>query len=578
MKKKSLLFFACICVALLAAGCNSAANDAPGGANTSAASSQTSLTGDASSAGTDSSTEAAKAKTSDGKTVVSGDTAARSADEVVAYVGQDLFDGNYDPLASDVFSRGYKLFHSGLLKIGMDANLEPDLATDYKVSDDGLTYTFHLRQAAKFSDGTPVTAEDVAFTYKKAKELVSPGVDMTRLEDAKAVDESTVQFTLNQHSSNFLVTTAQLGIVPEHAYGKDYAATGMGSGPWKFVQLDVGQQLIVEPNPYYYGKKPSLKKVTFMKLDNDAALAAAKSGQLDIVMVNPEYALDHVDGMHLVKMKTMDIRNINLPVIPETKKDGMTIGNNFTCDKNVRKAMAIGIDRQKVIDQALNGIGKPAFGLSTELPWANTKPYADGRVEEAKALLESSGWKMGKDKIREKNGVPAEFTVDTASNEMDRYNVVMAVSEQLRALGIKMTVHTVTWDDIEKDGHSNGVLWGWGSYNPDLVYSLYSEHALDPATSPYSNNADYINPKTDAYISQALAATTDKQANEFWRKAQDDGGQGPNDDYPYLFIVNIEHCYFVRDGLNIHPETQPPHPHGHGMPIIFNMNQWEWNQ
>lgn len=547
MKKRTILCFACACVTLLAAGCHLAGDSSANALNTPAG--------------------------------PAGGTDAGVRDEAVAYVGQDLFDGNYDPLASDVYSRGYMLFHSGLLKIGVSADLEPDLADSFKISGDGLTYTFHLRQDARFSDGTPVTAGDVAFTYNKAKELVSPGIDMTRLKAARAVDSSTVQFTLNQHSSNFLVTAAQLGIVPEHAYGKDYGVSGMGSGPWKFVQLNVGQQLIVEPNPYYYGRKPSLKKVTFLKLDNDAALAAAKSGQLDIVMVSPEYALEHVDGMHLEKMKTMDIRNINLPVIPETQKDGVTIGNNFTCDKNVRKAMAIGIDRQKVIDQALNGIGKPAYGLSPELPWANTEPYQDGRVEEAKELLESSGWKVsGSDGIREKAGIPAEFTVDTASNEMDRYDVAMAVSEQLKALGIKMTVQTVTWDDIEKDGHSNGVVWGWGSFNPDLVYSLYSEHALDPAASPYSNNADYIRPKTDAYISQALAATTDKEACEFWKKAQDDGGEGPNDDYPYLFIVNIEHCYFVRDGLNVHPETQPPHPHGHGMPIIFNMNQWEWNQ
>lgn len=556
MKKQYMVMMACILTAALAAGCGSTKT---GSGNETAADSMT--------------IQASQTPDS----AANGNSAAAPR-QVVAYVGQDLFDGNYDPLMSDVYSRGYMLFHSGLLKIDSSSNVQPDLATGYTISEDGLSYTFKLRRDAKFSDGKPLTAGDIAFTYNKAKELASPGIDLTRMIKAAAPDDTTVEFTLSEPSSNFLVTAAQLGIVPEHAYGDGYGATGIGSGPWKYVQLDVDQQLIVEPNEYYYGQKPSLDRVTFLKLDNDAALAAAKSGQLDIVMVSPEYALEEVEGMHLERLKTMDIRNINMPVVPAGEMDGVAVGNDFTCDPSVRKAIAIGLDRQKVIDQALNGIGKPAYGLSANLPWAKTEEYQDGRVEEAKKLLEEAGWKDNDgDGFREKDGVPAAFAVDTASNEMDRYNVAMAVAEQMRELGIDMTVNTVTWDDIEQYGHSDGVVWGWGSFNPDLVYSLYSEHALDPAASPYSNNAVYVNEKTDDYIDQALSATTDKEANELWKMAQDDGSQGPNYDYPYLFIVNIEHCYFVKDGLNIHIETQIPHPHGHGLPVICNMNQWEWN-
>lgn len=501
----------------------------------------------------------------------------KAKDEIVAYVGQDFFGGDYDPLMTDVYSRGYMLFHSALFKLDTESNIQPDLATDYEVSDDRLTYTFHIREDAYFSDGEQLTAKDVAFTYNKAKELASPGVDLTRLLSAEARDDFTVEMKMSEPSSNFLVTAALQAIVPEHAYGDEYGAAGIGSGPWKFVQLDVDQQLIVEPNEYYYGTKPSLKKVTFMKLDNDAALAAAKSGQLDMVMVSPEYALEQVEGMHMVKLKTMDIRNISLPVIPETEIDGVKAGNDFTSDVRVRKAMNIGLDRQKVIDQALNGIGKAAYGLSENLPWAQTTAYPDGQTEEAKKLLEEAGWVDGDgDGIREKDGKRAEFLVDTASNEMDRYNVAMAVSEQMKELGIDVKVNTVTWDDIEKDGHANGVVWGWGSFNPDLVFSLYAKEALDPAHSPYSNNACYTNEKTEEYIQKALSAKNDTEANGYWRKAQDDGSQGANYDYPYLFIVNIEHCYFVKDGLNIKEETQIPHPHGHGMPIICNMNEWEW--
>lgn len=553
MKKRKILLLACAATAYMAVGCSKTSSNNESNSQAASKIEET----------------ASKAET--------GERSDEKKDEVVAYVGQDLFDGNYDPLLSDVYSRGYMLFHSGLMKIDTESNIQPDLATDYKISEDGLTYTFQIRQDARFSDGEPLTAEDIAFTYNKAKELASPGVDLSRLVKAEVSGKFEVTMTMSEPCSNFLVTSAQQAIVPEHAYNEDYAKTGIGSGPWKFVQLDVEQQLIVEPNEYYYGKKPELKRVTFLKLDNDAALAAAKSGQLDIVMVSPEYALEKVEGMHLEKLDTMDIRNINLPVIPVTEMDGITIGNNFTCDANVRKAMAIGLDRQKVIDQALNGIGKAAYGLSTNLPWAKTTAYEDGRVDEAIALLEEAGWTDSNgDGIREKDGKKAEFTVETASNEMDRYNVAVAAAEQFKALGIDMRVNTVTWDDIEKDGHSDGVVWGWGSFNPDLIFSLYSKEALDPVNSPYSNNADYENKLTDEFIDLALSAKTDTEANEYWKKAQDDGTQGPNYEDPYLFIVNIEHCYFVKDGLNIHKETQIPHPHGHGLPIICNMNEWDW--
>lgn len=179
---------------------------------------------------------------------------------------------------------------------------------------------------------------------------------------AEAKDDLTVVFTLNKRWSAFASTTALLGIVPEHAYGEGYGDNPVCSGPFKVAQLDKNQQVIVVPNEYYHGQKPAFKKITILELDEEAALAGAKSGELDVVMINPEYALEKVEGMHLETIKTVDNRGFNLPVIPEQKNaQGELIGNNVTCNFEIRKALNIGIDRVTIIKNALNGSGTPCL-------------------------------------------------------------------------------------------------------------------------------------------------------------------------------------------------------------------------
>ena len=121
------------------------------------------------------------------------------------------------------------LVQSTLVEYDYDMQFVNDLATNYTLSGDGLTWTFTLRDDAKFTDGQPVTAQDVAFTFNTAKSSQS-SLDLTFMEKAEAVDSGTVVFTLSKPTSSFLNTIATVGIVPEHAYGPDY-----GVNPVAFV-------------------------------------------------------------------------------------------------------------------------------------------------------------------------------------------------------------------------------------------------------------------------------------------------------------------------------------------------------
>ena len=502
-------------------------------------------------------------------------SSSESKDSLTISVGSGFDEGNFDP-CTGYGTYGYGLFHTSLLKITTDVKTECDLASKHQVSEDGLIYTFTLREDIKFSDGQELKPEDVVFTFNTAKNSGS-SVDLTMLEKAEVIDGNKIQFTLNKAYSPFTRTVALLGIVPEHAYNNTYASNPIGTGPFKVKQLDVGQQLIVEPNEYYYGTKSQFKQITFLSIDEETALAAAKSGQLDLVMVNPEYAKETVEGMHLETIKTSDNRGFNLPTIPETvNAAGETVGNNVTSDPVVRKALNMGINRQEIIDNALNGIGTASWVRFEGLPWANEEPLlTDGQVETAKALLEEAGWvDTDGDGIREKDGIKCEFRISGRTDDLQRYNLAVAFSASAKSLGINIIAEALDWTTCKHLARNVPTCIGTGDYSFIDVYNAFHSSFSGVDMVNLSNSAMYSNPTVDRYLDTMLAATSEDEAIEFSKKAQFDGNTGANVDFPYIWLVNIDHTYFVRDGLNL--GTQRIHPHGHGAPVIQNLNEWTY--
>ena len=181
------------------------------------------------------------------------------------------------------------LIQSTLTKTTEDLKIEKDLATDYQVSPDGLTWTVTIRDDAAFTDGEPLTAEDVAFTYNNCKNKSTVN-DFTMLDKAVAVDDKTIEFHMTRAFSIWPYTMAVVGIVPEHAYDEKYGQNQMGSGRYIMKQWDKGQQVIFEANPDYYGEKPRIKKVTVLFMEEDAALAAAMAGKVDVAHTAASYS------------------------------------------------------------------------------------------------------------------------------------------------------------------------------------------------------------------------------------------------------------------------------------------------
>lgn len=495
--------------------------------------------------------------------------------EIVVSLGGEPEEG-FDPVTG--WGRyGSPLFQSTLLARNDDLEIVNDLATGYEVGADGLTWTVTIRDDVRFHDGEPLTAHDVAFTFNTAKESGSI-VDLGVMESARAIDDTTVVFTLSEPRSTFVVQLISLGIVPRHAYGPEYARSPVGSGPYRFVEWSPGQQLIVEAYEEYHGGAAGIKRITFVFMDEDAALAAARAGELDVVVVPAAFASQEIDGMRMVAMPSVDNRGIMFPMLPdegETTSEGSPIGNDVTSDLAIRRAINLAVDRDALVEGVLDGFGAPAFSVSDGLPWSNPDVvFEDGDLPAAEALLEEAGWtECHPGCIREKDGLPARFNLVYPADDLTRQSLALAVADQIRQIGVEMTPVGKSWDEIRVAMHSNAVLFGWGSHDPTEMYNL---HHGSLAGREWWNPGFYQNPVVDAYMDQALAAIDDEEALELWRKAQWDGATGISGraDAPWCWLVNLDHCFFVADGLDTGPSRIQPH--GHGWPFTANITGWRW--
>lgn len=465
------------------------------------------------------------------------------------------------------------LIQSTLTVTKPDLTIGYDLATEMEVSEDGLAWTVAIRNDARFSDGERLTAEDVAFTYNLLRDSSSVN-DFTMLREARALDETTVEFVMERPFSIWPYTMAITGIVPEHAYGPDYGSHPIGSGRYVLKQWDRGQQAVFEANADYYGDAPKMKQVTVLFMDEDAAFAAVLSGQADAAYTAASYADQELPGYSLLACRTVDNRGFNLPAVPARERDGLLLGNDFTSDVRVRRAINLAIDREAMIEHVLNGYGRPAYSVCDQAPWYNEAAEASCDREEAKRLLKEAGWEAGEDGILVKDGARAELTFLYTANDSIRQALAADTANQLKELGIDASIRGTGWDTAYDEAQSQPLVWGWGAHTPMELYNIY--HTMkDTGLASYS---PYANAAVDAYMDTALASPDLESSYELWKKAQWDGKSGitAQGDIPWVWLVNLDHLYWVRDGL--HVARQKIHPHGHGWSIVNNVDEWEWQE
>ena len=509
------------------------------------------------------------------KTVPAADVSAGPRDTVVIAIGDEPT--TLDP--TNGWGHGNApIMQSTLVRYDADMNFVNDLAAAYTLSEDGRVWTFRIREDAYFTDGEQVNAHDVAFTLETAKASMG-SIDLTFMDSAVATDDFTVVITLNTPTFWFLNTLASVGIVPQHAYSDAYGTNpAVTSGPYKFVEWRSQEQIVMEANENYYGEVHASKNVVVVFMGEDAALAAVQAGQEDAAITSATLAVNQIKGYHIERVATADCRGFTLPVLPAEGKvaqNGAPIGNDVTAQIEIRQAIAYALDRDLIADVALNGYATPAFSENDGMPWNNPAVKIETDVDYAKKLLADAGWAdTDGDGIIKKDGLKAEFSCVYPASDSARQAILLACVEQLRAIGISVIPEGLSWDEITLKMFSSAVMMGWGAANPSETYFLYqSKGAL---LDDYYNPEGHMSETTDAYLEAARQALTTEEAYENFQKVQWDGETGTAmiGECPWVWIVNLDHVYFVRDGLDI--GKQYTHPHGSNFPFLQNIQDWAW--
>ncbi|MDF1485892.1 ABC transporter substrate-binding protein [Ramlibacter sp. H39-3-26] len=371
-----------------------------------------------------------------------------------------------------------------------DAELvsKPCLAESWTNS--GNTWTFKLRAGAKFSDGSPLTAQDVVFTLDRVPKVPnSPSsfkIYEQNIAKVEAVDPLTVRITTskpypllltNMASLPIMSAKAMAGSVPEGRTTTELnAGTGLvGTGPYRFVSWKRGSEIVFERNPHYWGPAPAWDKVIYRPIGNPAArVAALLAGDVDLVEDPPTDDLARLQKEPKLNVVTKASNRIIYVALDQNGEQTPTIqgtgGKNPFLDKRVREAMSLAIDRQALVDRIMGGVATPAAQL---LPYPmagaskNLIKVAKPDVEKAKALLKAAGYPDGFSLVL---GAPNGRYINDSK-------VAQTLAAMWTRIGVKTTVDATAPAVFFKNRDSyaySAYLAGWGTATGEMSNTLNS--------------------------------------------------------------------------------------------------------
>ena len=408
-------------------------------------------------------------------------------------------------------------------KAAKDFAVKPGLAESWTESNGGKTYTYKLRPNLKWSDGQPLTAEDIAYTVNRSKkEEWLNHSSVTANLTAKVLAPDTVEITSSVPDPKLPVMDVY--ILPKHIWGKmsadargKYAATdGVGSGPFVLEKFEKGQFARFKANKYFWRGKPAVDKVVLRKFNNpDAMVAALKTGELDAAEDIPGAAFDQIekDG----NIQTIEGNQGAMSEIAINGGDGLKKPHPALLDLRVRQAIAHAIDKKTLVARVLNGHGTVAETLSTSpdpkwMPEIPADQVYDFDLDKAKQILEDAGYKdTNGDGVREmpNGGKPLNFTYYVRSDGETAPKIAEFVTGWLKEIGID-TTEKVADDsrltEIIGKGDYDIFSWGWTPFvdpDPMLSYFTCDQIASDPKDpTNYYNDANYCDPQYDKLYQQ----------------------------------------------------------------------------
>ncbi|HET9255805.1 MAG TPA: ABC transporter substrate-binding protein [Pseudonocardiaceae bacterium] len=501
-----------------------------------------------------------------------GTAAALSSDGRSIVIGAGSEPDNLNPILGFAPDGASRIF-DGLVSRDASLALVPALAQQLPTaSPDGLTWTATLRPGVTFTDGTPLTAQDVVFTFSsvldpKANTTIASNYDA--LEQVSAPDDHTVVFTLKYPYAPF-AQRLLLGIVPRKAFdGQDintapFNAAPIGTGPYMVTEWRKGDRMVLKANEAYWGGAPAVKTATLVFVTDDNARATRMAaGEFDATVLPPKLAKTYTgrEGYQVVETKSADYRGLGIPSeLP------------FTSDTRVRQAINLGVNRKAMIDAVLAGAGRPAATpispyLSQWYQPSATFPYDP---ESAGQLLGRAGWTPGPDGKRAKGGEPARLPILYPAQDSLRKELALAAASDLAKLGIDAPVEGTTFEIMLKRQKETAAIWGGGDpYDPDsATYTLLNSRYI--GQPGYVNMTLYRNAAVDAALDTGRRSLDPAVR----KRAYDDFQTAYVADPGWAFLVFLDHTYVLRDKWNgLAPQIEP-HDHGLLHALWWNLDKW----
>lgn len=388
----------------------------------------------------------------------------------------------------------------GLVMPDVDGGLVPAVAKDYKISEDGLTYTFTIRDNIKFHNGNPLDVKDVEFSLRKmsGREGDTPAQAMFKnIKDIKITGEHEVTVELSQPDSAFIYSMTE-AIVPDE--NKDSLEKNpIGTGAFKVASYDKEQKITLTKNDDYWGEKAKVDDVEIFVTPNaETAFLKLLSGEINM--------LPRVDSKRLNELK-----NFKTVSGAQNTVQLLALNNKFEpfSHKEVREAINLAVDKDAIINNVMGGLGiKLETNMSPVMKKYCIENIGETRdIEKAKELLAKAGYS------------DLKFTVRVPSNYMMHVTTAQVIAEQLKEVGVTMNIETVEWATWLSDvyggrKHEATIVGLTGKLDP---YSILRRYVSDYPKNFYN----YANPEYDKLIADAKITANEERRVEDYKKAQE---------------------------------------------------------
>ena len=429
-----------------------------------------------------------------------------------------------------------------------DAGFTPELARSWDHAD-STTLVFHLDPRARWHDGVPVRAADVAFTFGVYRDTL---VNSRFRPDLDAIDSVTVRDSLTAifhfhrwYPEQLYDATYHMKVLPRHLLdtipparlgSSAFARAPVGSGPFRFVRWDAGATIEVAADTAYFLGRPMLDRVIWRIVpDLAAGVSTLAAGEGDAIQVIPQAELrarvSAAPDLRLVPYASNAVAYIAFNL----KGRGGRGAHPIFGDRDVRRAIAMGIDRVTVVRSLFGADGEVPVGATARAQWiwSDSIRQLPHDPAEARRLLDARGWRPGPDGMRARDGVPLRFTLLLPTVSRSRNDVAVLVQAQLRAIGVDMRLQPLEFTLFEQRCIRKDFDATFQARNldasPSSVVQLFSSSATQQG-----NYGSYASPVFDSLARRAIGSRTRAAGRALWREALGT----LNDDAPAVFLFS----------------------------------------